>query len=419
MLPLRSQKTARPLTHTPHKKPLLDRPAERLLLLTLTLVQFTHIVDYMIVMPLGAQLMTIFDITPGQFSLLVSVYATAAFAVSFVAAFFVDRFDRKEVLTVAYAGCTLGTIACALAPSFALFLVARAIAGAFGGLIGAVVLSIVGDAIPFERRATATGAVMMAFSAASVIGVPAGLYLAAQYNWRMPFAAVAGLALLLQVAIWRWVPSMRGHLVARADRPRPLDTLRQLFGDANQVRALLFSIVLMFGHFTIIPFIAPYMQLNVGFSDFELTYIYLVGGSLTVVCLPLFGRVADRFGNVPVFVGASALAIASIWAITHLPPVPIWLALVVTSSYFVVGSGRNVPATTLVTSVVRPEHRGSFMSMRTSFNQLGLALSSLIAGALVAEGPDGTLLHYELAGYFAIAMSIAAVFMARRLRVVD
>lgn len=397
---------------------MLGRAAERWLLLTLTLVQFTHIVDYMIVMPLGAQLMAIFDISPGQFSLLVSVYAAAAFVMSFVAAFFVDRFDRKHVLCAAYAGCTLGTVACAWAPSFALFLAGRAVAGAFGGLIGAVVLAIVGDAIPFERRATATGAVMMAFSAASVVGVPAGLYLAARYEWRTPFVGVAVLALALQLAIWRFVPSMRGHLVGHAERLGPLQTLRRLFGDANQVRALLFSIVLMFGHFTIIPFIAPYMQLNVGFSDFELTYIYLVGGALTVVCLPLFGHLADRWGNVPVFTSASALAVASIWAITHLPPVPMWLALVVTSSYFVVGSGRNVPATTLVTSVVRSQQRGSFMSMRTSVNQLGLALSSLIAGAIVAERADGSLVHYECVGYFAIAMTVWAAFMATRLRVV-
>ncbi len=388
-------------------------------MLTLTLVQFTHIVDYMIVMPLGAQLMAIFDIGPGQFSLLVSVYAAAAFAMSFIAAFFVDRFDRKHVLSAAYAGCMLGTVVCAWAPSFALFLVGRAVAGAFGGLIGAAVFAIVGDAIPFGRRATATGVVMMAFSAASVVGVPAGLYLAARYEWRMPFAAVAALGWVLQLAVWRFVPSMRGHLAARAERLAPLQTLRRLFGDRNQLRALLFSVVLMLGHFTIIPFIAPYMQLNVGFSDFELTYIYLAGGALTVVCLPLFGRLADRWGNVPVFASASVLAVVSIWAITHLPPVSMGWALLATSSYFVVGSGRNVPATTLVTSVVRPEQRGSFMSMRTSFNQLGLALSSLIAGAVVAQRADGSLVHYEYAGYFAIAMSVWAVFLARRLRVVD
>ncbi len=409
----------KPTTTRSSSKPLLAKQRERLMLLTLTLVQFTHIVDYMIIMPLGAQLMGIFHITPGQFSLLVSAYATAAFVASFIAALFVDRFDRKHVLSVAYLGCTLGTIACALAPSFPLLLIARAMAGAFGGLIGAVVLAIIGDAIPFERRARATGMVMMAFSGASVIGVPLGLYLAAQFSWRMPFFAVSIIAILLQIAIWQWVPNMRRHISAQITRPSPAATLHRLFSDRNQVRALLFTIILMLGHFTIIPFIAPYMQLNVGFSNFDLTYIYLIGGSLTVICLPLFGYLADRYGNVPIFTTASLLAVISIWTITHLPPVPMWLALIATSSYFVVGSGRNVPATTLVTAVVRSEHRGSFMSMRTSFNQLGLALASLTAGALVSEAPNGMLAHYEYAGFVAIAMSIMAIFVARRLKVVD
>jgi predicted MFS family arabinose efflux permease len=174
----------------------------------------------------------------------------------------------------------------------------------------------------------------------------------------------------------------------------------------------------MLGHFTIIPFIAPYMQMNVGFEDMEVAYIYAVGGLLTVVLLPLFGKLADRYGRRRIFTYASILALFSIFAITNLEEVSIPMALIVTSSFFVVASGRNVPATTMITSVVKPEHRGSFMSIRQSFNELALFLSSSLAGLIIVEDEMGRLVNYEYVGYFAIFMSIVAIFVARRLKAI-
>jgi DHA1 family inner membrane transport protein len=173
------------------------------------------------------------------------------------------------------------------------------------------------------------------------------------------------------------------------------------------------------GHFTIIPFIAPYMQLNIGFADKQVSLIYLIGGLLTVVLLPGFGKLADRFGRMQVFTIASVFALASIYALTNLDTDSITMALVVTSSFFVVASGRNVPATTMITSVVRPENRGSFMSLRQSVNEAALAASSFVAGLIITEAPDGSLEHYELVGYFAIGMSVVAIFTASRLRAVS
>ncbi|MCB0570445.1 MAG: MFS transporter, partial [Phaeodactylibacter sp.] len=326
------------------------------------------------------------------------------------------RFDRKHALLVSYVGFTAGTFACALSKGFYFFLAARALTGAFGGMLGALVLAIVGDTVPLKRRASAMGIVMTAFSVASVAGVPAGIFLAATFSWRAPFLAVGGIALLLLFLLYIYLPSIRQHLDSGEVQQDPLRVMANIFRDPNQRLALLFTIILMLGHFTIIPFIAPYMQLNIGFSDYQITYIYLVGGTLTVFLLPYFGRLADRYGNARVFTVSSLFALASIFAITNLPAVPIAVALCATSSFFVVASGRNVPATTMVTSVVTPESRGSFMSVRASVNQMGLALSSFIAGLIVTERKDGSLGHYQYVGYIAIAMSLVAIWAARRLK---
>lgn len=390
---------------------------EKLLLLILAIVQFTHILDFMIIMPLGNTLMEAFDISPTQFSLIVSSYSFAAFVMSLVSALFIDRFDRKTALLFLYVGFTIGTLACSFAPNYLFFLVARSLTGAFGGIISALILSIIADAIPYERRSEAMGYVMIGFSVASVLGVPAGIQLAAMGTWQSPFLVLGLLAVVVTVMIFFVVPPLRIHLETGKTRENPFRVIQGIFKNKNQTNALGFNVILMLGHFTVIPFIAPYMQSNVGFSESDVALIYFFGGLLTVVLLPLFGKMADRYGNIKVFTFGTMVAIFSMFSITNLPAVGITLALCATSCFFVGGSGRSVPATTMVTSVVAPENRGSFMSIRSSFVQLALGLSSFIAGLIVVENPDGTLGNYNLVGYLAIVMSLLALWIAPKLKV--
>ncbi|MEL7250551.1 MAG: MFS transporter [Bacteroidota bacterium] len=394
---------------------------ERLLIFILAIIQFTHIVDFMIMMPLGKQFMEVYDISPQQFSFLVSSYAFSAFIAGLISALFIDRFDRRHAILVLYTGFTIGTLVCAMASSYTVFLAARAFTGAFGGTMGALILAVVGDVVPFERRGAAIGTVMIAFSAAAIAGVPAGIYLAGNYGVSMPFWVVGSLSIFILIGAFFAIPSLRGHLVevdGQQVNASPQEVISAVTHDPNQRSALLFSLVLILGHFTIIPFIAPYLQLNVGFTENQVALLYAIGGSVTVVCMPLFGRLADRYGHATIFTFASVGAFFSIYAITNLPEVALPVALFIAATFFAVASGRNIPATTLVTSVVKAEKRGSFMSIRQSVNEAGLALSSLIAGLIVVERPDGSLGQYHLVGYFTIAMSILAVFLARRLKAV-
>jgi MFS transporter, DHA1 family, inner membrane transport protein len=395
----------------------MQKRNERLILLLLAAIQFTHILDFMIVMPMGPQFMKIFELSPRQFSLIVSIYAIGAFSVGFINAALIDRFDRKKALLFLYLAFAVGTLLCSQAGDYVSFLLARGLTGMFGGALGSLILSIVGDLIPLERRGTAMGWIMTAFSVASVVGVPAGIYLASEWSWRAPFLIVGGLSLLLLYPIHLFLPSMTKHLVEGIPQSG-LQKFGAIFKDPNQRAALLFSLVLVTGHFTIVPFIAPYMQFNVGLRPKELSYIYLAGGLCSAICLPLFGKLADRYGHLQVFSIASIAALGSIWAVTHLSRVPIWLALGVTSSFFIVAGGRNVPALTMATAVVKPDNRGSFMSMRGSFNEMGLAISSLISGFIVTKHPEGYLLNFHQAGHFAIVMSVIALALAWRLKMV-
>jgi DHA1 family inner membrane transport protein len=388
---------------------------ERIALLLLAALNFTHILDFMIMMPLGNYLMPYFNISPQQFSMLVASYTFSAGFAGFLAAFFVDNYDRKRVLLFGYSGFLIGTLCCAVSPSFEFLLISRIVAGLFGGLIGAQVLSIVADLIPYERRGMAMGIIMAAFSVASVFGVPFGLYIANIFNWHGPFFFVAGLGALLLPFLMRYLPKMDGHLSTKASRISPLVMIRELARDKDQLLALGFTASLMLGHFMIIPFLNPFMEFNMGFSKFQTPMLYMAGGIATLITSPLIGRLADQVGKHKVYFIMAVTSIFPIALITNLPPMPFYLVLCISGFWFVVSSGRTIPAQAIVSNVVPPERRGSFMSFNSSVQQVFVGLASVLAGLIVVKNPDNSIQNYEITGYVSILITLLTLIFVFKL----
>ncbi len=393
---------------------------QKIILFLLACVNFTHILDFMIMMPMGPQLMKIFQIDPQKFAFAVSSYSITAGVSGFAAAFFVDRFDRKNVLLFAYAGFILGTFSCALAPNYGFLVAARVVAGLFGGLIGAQVMAIVSDSVPFEKRGQAMGIVMTAFSAASVAGVPLGLWLASRLSWHAPFWAVGSIGLVNVLMLWRFLPPMTRHLEARELRQNPLEILASIARNPSQRMALVLSAVMMLGHFSMIPFIAPSLVKNVGFAESNLFLIYLVGGALTIFSAPMVGKLADRRGKYPVFVLFALLSLVPMWLITNLQPEPLWVVLMISGFFFVAINGRMIPAQALGSSVVEPRMRGAFMGINSSVTQFSSGLAATIGGWLVHENAaTGRLEGYPTVGYFGMAMILACLFLAKKVKPIE
>ena len=389
---------------------------EKLLLFTLAALNFTHIMDFMIMMPLGPQLMQLFKITPQQFSFAVSAYSITAGISGFIAAFFVDRFDRKHLLLFAYAGFLIGTFACAYAPGYYALVAARVLAGAFGGMIGAQVLSMVSDTFAYDRRASAMGILMTAFSLASVVGVPSGLWLATRYSWHVPFLSIGLIGLAVSACIVLFIPNMTRHIATDQPKGNPMHVLTDIFKNPNQMRALTLSIVLMLGHFSIIPFIAPSLVSNIGYKQDQIFLIYLVGGILTMFASPLVGRLADRHGKLPVFRIFAVLSLIPVFLITNLWPMPLWGVLAISGLFFISANGRMIPTQALVSGVVNAQQRGGFMSINSSVQQLASGVSANIAGYMVTEGSNGRLENYNYVGYFSIALILCSVYLAGRVK---
>jgi len=377
-------------------------------------VNFNHIVDFMIMMPLGPMLIRLFGIEARQFGLLVSSYSFAAGLSGIAASFFIDRFDRKSCLLFFFAGFIVSTIACAFAPSYLFLLAARSLAGAFGGVLSSLVLSIVSDAISYEKRGTAMGVVMGSFSVASVFGVPFSFELANRYSWHAPFVFVGLFSALVWILIAFFMPKMRGHFRSKEISRAKWDTLINLRNSPAQLWALFFMFALVMGQFTVIPYLSQSYVANGGLPESKLSYIYFFGGLCSMVAAPLVGWLADKTSKHTVFAASVLLSAIPIYFITNLTQQPIWILILISCGFFIVMSGRMVPAMALVSSTATPEYRGSFMSFSSAAQNLSAALASYVGGLIVSfEG--GHFVHFEKVGYIAIFFSLLAFFASRRI----
>lgn len=391
-------------------------PSERLVLLVLAAIQFTHIMDFMVMMPLAPQLMRELDLGAGQFSSLVAAYSVSAGIVGLLSAPFIDRFDRRTLLLGVYAGFTGATLLCGLATNAHTLLIARAIGGAFGGISGSLCLAIVSDLVPPMRRAAGIGIVMTAFSFAAAIGVPVGLQLAQVWGWRMPFLAVAGVGALVWVLAYRMVPPVRGHLQSGEHKGR---AFQELLRDANAGRAILFMAVMVIGHFSIIPLLSSHLVGDVALPEKYLFLVYFIGGALTVFTAPRVGKLADRLGRQRVFTVMVLTASVIILTIANAGPLPVWATLVLAGFFFVFASGRFVPAQAIVTLAVPSSRRGAFLSLTSCARDLASGVSSAMGGWIVTRQPNGHLLHYNWLGWIAVAGGLLSILIARTVRMND
>ncbi len=399
------------------------------LLIILSLINFTNIMDFMIMMPLQEFLEISFEITPKQFGFLVSAYAFSAFAASMTASFFVDRFDRKHTLLAAFSGLIAGTIACGLANSYSMLIAARIVAGLFGGLISAQGLAIVGDTFTYEKRGRAMGFMMSGFALASIAGVPLGLFIATKTNWQVPFVGIGILGMIILPVAYFVIPNLKTHITSpltplqrrgESRLPRNIFALYQgVWKDRNQQLALLMMLTLIFSHFATIPFIAPYLTKNTGFLLEQLPLMYFFGGATSLFFSPFIGKMADKYGKHKIFSISLILSVIPVFLLTNLPHVPYYWVLTVTTLFFIVAGGRFVPAQALITSVVPPNLRGGFMNLNSSLQQLGLGLASFIGGMIISKNEAGEMLNYNIIGYISIIVSMICLVVMRKVKVVE
>ena len=392
-----------------------DRPLERGfsryqsgVVALLAIVQFTVILDFIIMSPLGAILMPALNISPAQFGVAVSAYAFSAGISGVLAAGFADRFDRKRLLLFFYAGFAVGTALCARASNYHLLLFGRIVTGLFGGVVGSVVLAIITDLFPLKLRGRVMGYVQSAFAASQVLGIPAGLFLANRWNWHVGFGAIVGLAIAVFVAVLIFMRPVDGHL-RHAHEKNAFAHLLATVSEPSYALAFGVTTLLATGGYMLMPFGSAYTVHNLGIDIEHLPTIYLVSGLFSALIGPLVGRASDTFGRFPTFAFGTVMSIVMVLIYTHLGQVGLTLVIVVNVLLFVGIFSRMIPSQVIISAIPAPRQRGSFSAISASLQQLSGGLGSVVAAMVIAQNADESLRHFDRLGYIVVGTSLVAL----------
>jgi predicted MFS family arabinose efflux permease len=371
----------------------------------LAFLQFTIVLDFMVLSPLGAILMPALSVTPKQFGLVVSAYAIAAAISGILAAGFADRYDRKKFLLFFYGGFLLGTVFCGLAPTYPLLLAARIVTGLFGGVVGAASFAIVADVFPLAMRGRVMGFIMTAFGASQVLGIPVGLSLATRFDWHAPFLMIAGVGLAVGVLIAVKMQPVDSHL-GETRHQKPAQHLWKTATSARYGVGFLATMLLATGGFMLMPFASAFTVNNQHIALDRLPLLYVITGVCSMILGPLIGRLSDRFGKYATFCVASTLVIAIVLYYTTLENAPFWEMVLISVVMFACVTGRMTSAGALTSAIPAPQDRGAYMSISSSLQQLSGGIAAFVAGLLVHQGASGHMEHYPRIG---IAVSLATV----------
>lgn len=376
----------------------------------LAFLQFTIILDFMILAPLGAILMKALTITTAQFGYVVSAYAFSAGIAGILAAGFADKFDRKKLLIFFYSGFLLGTLLCGLAPTYHFLLAARIVTGIFGGVIGAIIFAIIADLFAFETRGRVMGFVQTAFAGAQVLGIPLGLLLANKFGWHVPFFMIVGVSSAVGVVIVLKLQPINAHLKIKSTQ-NPLQHLLKTLSRSRYLAGFAATTLLATGGFMLMPFSSAFSVHNLGISLDRLPLVYLITGLTSMAAGPLIGKLSDAVGKFTLFLAGSILTICVVLYYCQLGITPIWLVILVNVILFIGIMARMISSQALTSGVPDPQDRGAFMSINASTAQISGGFASMLAGFIVVQRPDGFLEHYDILGYVVTAAMIITMIL--------
>ena len=382
----------------------------------LALLQFTIILDFMVLSPLGDILMKTLDINTDRFGVVVSAYAFSAGASGLLAAGFADRFDRRKLLIFFYTGFIIGTVFCALATDYWTLLAARIFTGLFGGVIGSVSLAIVTDLFAVNQRGRVMGFIQMAFATSQILGIPVGLYFANLWGWHSSFLMIAGLGVLILAAILIKMHPVNMHLSLETEADKhPLLHLWHTLRNKRYRIGFAAVAILPVGGFMLQPFGSAYLVNNIGITQEDLPKVFFFTGLSVFFIMPLIGRLSDKVSKYRLFAAGSLLSILMVIIYTNLDPIPMWELIIINMVLFMGIMSRIIPATTLNTSIPEMKDRGAYMAITASLQQLAGGIAAVCAGLIVHQEAKGSPLeHYDILGYVIAAVTLISIWLISR-----
>jgi predicted MFS family arabinose efflux permease len=376
----------------------------------LAFLQFTLILDFMVISPLGALLMPALKITPAQFGVVVSSYAFSAGAAGLLTAGFADRFDRKKLLLFFYCGFIIGTLLCGIARSYQFLLFARMITGVFAGVIGSVVFAITTDLFAYQLRGRVMGVIQTAFGASSVAGIPLGLYLSNRWGWNAPFLLIVAISSVVGLIAARYLRPIDAHLGLHPDRSA-LHHLIHTVSTPRYLQGFATTGLLSIGGFILMPYMSAFSVHNLGIAFSRLPLVYLVTGACAMIAGPLIGRASDAIGKYLVFCFGCAATIVMVTIYTHLGVTPLSVVILINSLLFIGVTSRMISASAMISAIPQAADRGSYMSISSSVQQISGGIAAAVGGLIVTETSSGALLHFDIVGYVLVGSTLVTLVM--------
>ena len=390
---------------------------QKLAIALLAVTQFSVILDFMVISPLGDFLMKSMNLHPNQFGIAVSVYAFSAGISGLLTAGFADKFDRKKLLLFFYSGFIAGTLLCGLSHSYYMLLAARLITGLFGGVIGSISLAIVTDLFAIEQRGRAMGFMQMGFSASQVLGIPIGLYLANQWGWQSAFLMVAGIAIVVAVIIMFKLQPVNKHLALKQDRSA-FKHLWHTIEKRNYRIGFTATALLSIGGFMMMPFGSAFAINNLGVTPHQLPLLFMVSGIASLIIMPLVGKLSDKIDKYKLYVIASIYVMVVVVFYTNLSVQPLWFVMLFNVLLMAGIFSRMIPATALTTSIPDMQDRGAFMSINASLQQIAGGVAAAVAGSIVVQKTKySPLEHYNTLGYLIVVISCITIVLLYRVSI--
>ncbi|TMI94304.1 MAG: MFS transporter [Bacteroidetes bacterium] len=387
---------------------------QRLVILLIALTQFTVVLDFMVMSPLGDMLMKSMELTTKQFGLAVSVYAFSAGTSGLLTAGFADRFDRKKLLLFFYIGFIAGTLFCGLANSYVLLIAARIITGLFGGVIGSISLAIVADLFPLQKRGRAMGFIQMGFGASQVLGIPISLFIANHWGWQSPFRMIVGLATIIWILVMLKLQPVTKHLELKTEKTA-IKHLWHTLRLRDYRTGFLLTALLSIGGFMMMPWGSAFAVNNLQVSYEQLPLMFMASGIAALIVMPLIGKLSDKIDKVKLFTVAALSMMVIIVVYTNLTPVPFLVIISLNILMMTAIMSRIVPAMALVSALPKMQDRGAFMSINSSLQQIAGGIAAAVGGIIVIQKTKTSpLQHYDTLGYVIVVIIILNIIQLYR-----
>jgi len=387
---------------------------QKFVIFILAITQFTVILDFMVMSPLGDIMMKSLSLKPSQFGMAVSAYAFSAGISGLLTAGFADRFDRKRILLFFYAGFIIGTLCCGIVTTYPLLVAARIVTGLFGGVLGSVAMAIIIDLFDVQHRGRVMGFVQMGLGVSQVMGIPIGLYLANHLGWQSPFWLIAALSVCIFVFIMLKLQPVREHLKNNDNKNAFLHLWHTVQKKEYRI-GFTATALLSIGGFMMMPFGSAFARNNLGISKEQLPLLFMVGGCATLIVMPLVGKLSDKIDRFKLFAIGCLWMMATVLVYTHLSVTPLWIVMIFNIAMMIGIMSRMVPASAIMTSVPEMKDRGAFMSINGSLQQIAGGIAAAVGGMIVIQKTKTSPLeHYDTLGYVVVSITLLSIFMIYR-----